>query len=317
MSWRRLAKHRAEYALVLGARGLDRLLGARLSEGMAAWLGRVVYRLGIRRGVAESQLRAAFPDRDAAWVRATARASYEHLGREAMAMLRLSRQGAEDVIAATEVEGIEALREAVDAGRGAVVVTGHFGNWEIGGASVAARGVPLDVVAQRQKNPYFDRLINHARARLGMTVIRRGGATRAALRSLRKGRAVALVADQDARRRGIFVPFFGRPASTHRGPAVLALRSGAPVFMGTAIRQPGGIYRSRILPVPVPEGSDPEERADRLTAALAAALEAAVREAPGSYLWQHRRWKTEPLPATAPDSRPDRANGNGDPGAQV
>lgn len=295
MSLRRRIQHRLEYSLVLLARALDRLLGARLSGHLAAALGRFAYRpLGIRRGVVEEQLRAAFPDRDEAWHRRVARESYEHLGREGMMLLRLSRLGREDVLAATDVEGLDGLRAAVDEGRGAVLVTGHLGNWEIGGASVAARGLPLDVVAQPQANRYFDRLINRARERLGMTVIRRGGATRATLRSLRRGRVVALVADQDARSRGVFVPFFGRPASTYRGPAVLALRTGAPVFMGTATRRPDGGYSVVIRAVPIPAAADVEEQADRLTAALAAALEAAVREDPGQYLWHHRRWKSEP-----------------------
>jgi KDO2-lipid IV(A) lauroyltransferase len=288
-------KHRVELWLVLLARVLDRWLGVERSGRLAAALGRFAYRrLRIRADVAEDQLRRAFPERDDAWIRRTAEASYEHLGREGMAMLRLSRQGKEEVLAATEVEGLDAVREAVAAGRGAIIMTGHFGNWEIGGAALAARGIPMDVVARRQKNPYVDRLINEARARLGMTVIRQGGATRAALRGLRKGHAVALVADQDARRRGVFVDFFGIPASTHRGPAVLALRSGAPVFMGTAVRRPGGGYRVRLARVPIPPGDDPEARADRLTAELTRSLEAAIRGEPGQYLWQHRRWKTTP-----------------------
>lgn len=292
-------QHRLEYALVRVARGLERLLGPRVSGTLAAALGRLVYRpLGIRSGVVDDQLRRAFPDRDDAWRRGIARSAYEHLGREGMMMLRLSRLGTEDVLAATEVEGLEALRAAVDAGTGAVVMTGHFGNWEIGGASVAARGIPLDVVAQKQANPLFDRLINGMRERLGMTVIHRGRATKEALRSLRRGRAVALVADQDARSRGVYVPFFGRPASTHRGPAILALRSGAPVFMGTAVRRDDGRYLVRLRPVPIPDGDDFDERADRLTAALTETLESAVREQPGQYLWQHRRWKSVPAPGT-------------------
>ncbi|MFO7893228.1 MAG: lysophospholipid acyltransferase family protein [Longimicrobiales bacterium] len=127
-----------------------------------------------------------------------------------------------------------------------------------------------------------------------MTVILMGAATKPALKALRAGRAVALLADQDARDRGVFVPFFGRPASTHRGPALLALRSGAPVFMATAVRRPDGRYRIRVRRVPVPDGEDDAEREERLTAALAAALESVVREDPAQYLWHHRRWKTRP-----------------------
>jgi KDO2-lipid IV(A) lauroyltransferase len=298
---RRSAQHRVEYALVLLARALDRALGARRAGALAAALGRFVHRrLRIRADVVESQLRQSFPDRDEAWIEATARGAYEHLGREGMMMLRLSRLGREDVLAVTDVvEGLEELRAAVDAGTGAVLVTGHLGNWEIGGASLAARGIPMDVVARRQANPLFDRLINDARERLGMTVIELGGATKGALRSLRRGHVVALVADQDARQRGLFVPFFGRPASTFRGPAVLALRSGAPVFIGIALRQPDGGYEVRVRKIPVPDSADPGRTEWELTAALASALESAVREEPAQYLWHHRRWKTEPPGGTA------------------
>lgn len=311
---RRSVQHRAEYALVLLARELDRALGPRRSGALAAALGRFVYRrLGIRSAVVESQLRRAFPERDEDWIRATASGAYEHLGREGMMLLRLSRLGREDVLAATEVEGLDAMRAAVEAGTGAVLVTGHLGNWEIGGASLAARGIPMDVVAQRQANPLFDRLINDARARLGMTVIRRGAATRESLRSLRRGHVIALVADQDARHRGVFVPFFGRPASTYRGPAVLALRTGAPVFIGTAVRRDDGGYHVRLRRIPTPPaGKDPGQREWELTASLAAALEAAVREAPEQYLWHHRRWKTEPAGPAA-----ESMQASGPPGAPM
>lgn len=305
--WRRI-RHRLEYWLVLGARWLDRLLGPRASAALAAAVGRFAYRvLRIRAAVAEHQLRRAFPERDEEWIRAVARGAYEHLGREAVMLIRLSRLGREAIIEATDVEGFDAFRAAVAEGNGALVVTGHLGNWEIGGAGVAARGVPLDAVARPQGNPLVDRLINDARERLGMTVVPLGGATKQVLRSLRAGRVVALVADQDARRRGAFVPFFGRPASSHRGPALLALRSGAPVFAAAATRLPDARYRIRLRRIPLPDIDDPARQEQQLTAALAAALESWVREDPDQYLWQHRRWKTRP-PGTAAEGV---GNGNG------
>lgn len=288
--------HRLEYALVLLARVIDRVLGSRLAGALGAAIGRLAYRpLGIRADVVEDQLRLAFPERDAAWVRHTAAAAYAHLGREAMSMLRLSRLEPADIRAATRVDrGFEQLRAAVEAGTGAIMVTGHFGNWEIGGAALAARGIPLDVVARRQANPLTDGLINAARERLGMRIIQRGAATRGSLRSLRAGRVVALVADQDARDAGIFIPFMGRLASTFRGPALLALRSRAPVFIGTAARMPDGRYRVRIRRIPFPDLADPAEAVRELTAAHVAALEDEVRARPEQYLWHHRRWKTRP-----------------------
>ena len=218
-------------------------------------------------------------------------------------LIRLSRLGEEAVREATEVVGdIDQLEAAMDTGGGAVLVTGHFGNWELCGAALAVRGIPLDAVARPQANPLTDRLINDARARFGMNVIPMAGATKHSLRALLAGRAVGLVADQDARDRGLFVPFFGRPASTFRGPAVLALRTGAPVFLITAVRD-GDRYTVRVRRIPVPEAVDEPER--ELTAAISAALEAAIRERPGQYLWQHRRWKT-----AAPGDGTARGNGS-------
>jgi KDO2-lipid IV(A) lauroyltransferase len=277
----------------LGDGGSARLGGA---------LGRLAYRpLGIRRALVESQLRAAFPERSDDWILAMAAGSYAHLGREGLAMLRLSKLSPEEVRARTGLDGLERFLEAVAEGRGVVMVTGHLGNWEIGGAALAVRGVPIDVVAQRQSNPLFDRMVVETRARLGMRVIPRGRATRQGLRSLRAGRVVAFVADQDARRAGDFVPFFGRLASTHRGPALLALRTGAPLFVGLGmLRTPEGGYHARIEEVVVDREGEVDEVVYRLTAAFTARLEAGVRIAPDQYFWQHRRWKSRPPEERAP-----------------
>lgn len=307
--FRKRVRHGLEYGLVRLARGLDHIMGPQVSAALASVLGRFVYRrLRIRADVVEDQLRHAYPDRDDAWIRTTAEEAYAHLGREAMMLIRLSRLGPEAVIEVTEVEGLDGLRAAVESGRGVIMVSGHYGNWEVCGSAIAARGIPLDAVARPQDNPLTDRLVNRARERLGMTVVPTGGATKETLRALRAGRAVGLVADQDARQRGAFVPFFGRPASTHRGPAVLALRAGAPMFLATATRRPDGVYQVRLDEVAVPDVDDPERRERELTAAWAGALEAVVRKDPTQYLWHHRRWKTAP---------PKEPAGNGPPPPSV
>lgn len=293
--------HRLEYLLLRGVIGLSGLLGEGGSARLGSALGRLAYRpLGIRRELVESQLRASFPDRDEAWIRRTAAGSYAHLGREGLAMLRLAASSPEEVRDRTEVAGLEELTAAVEAGRGVVLVTGHLGNWEIGGAALAVRGVPIDVIAQRQSNPLFDRLVVETRERLGMRVIPRGRATRDGVRSLRSGRVVAFVADQDAKGAGAFVPFFGRLASTHRGPALLALRTGAPLFVARGmLRTAEGRYRTSIEELKVDRDGEVEEVVHRMTAAFTAALEEGVRTAPDQYFWQHRRWKSRP-----PEERP-------------
>ena len=241
MSRKPTPRHRAEYALFRVAAAGINVLTERAAAGMAAAAGRFAYRaLRIRRGVVESNLRHAFPDRDAAWIRRTAAASWAHLVREAVATLRVARRGLPALRTAVFAEGIDDVRGALDDGRGVVLFGGHFGNWELGVATVCAHDIPVDAMVRRQKNPLFDRAITATRTRLGMHVFDRDQAARGTLRALRENRVVAIIGDQDARRAGMFVPFFGRLASTTRGPAVLALRSGAAIVMMAPVRQPDG-----------------------------------------------------------------------------
>jgi Kdo2-lipid IVA lauroyltransferase/acyltransferase len=285
--------HRFEIGVVHSLRIAVNMLGRWGGDLLGRTLGGMVYRLGIRRSVVMDHLRRAFPDRDERWVRRTAKASYAHLGREAAMMLRLLDAGPDVIRRITRVDGLDEVRAALAQGHGVVVATGHLGNWEIGGSALAVRGVPIDAVAQRQANPLFEELLQRGRERLGMRVIERSRASREALRSLRAGRLVAFVADQDGRGSGVFVPFMGRPASTHRGPALMALRTGAPMFFGVALRTMGG-YHVRLRPVEADRGGSTEEAVQRMTAAFTAVLEEEVRRMPGQYFWQHKRWKTRP-----------------------
>ena len=271
----------------------------RLALGTCAalgWLAGVVLR--IRRADVDRHLALAFPEEDSAWRRRVARDSYRHFAREAAMTFRLSNMDPEEVVRRTDMEGFEEFREAVGEGAGAVVVSGHLGNWEIAGASAAARGVPMDVVAHRQKNPLFDRYLVETRARLGLTVMVKNDALRLARRSLAAGRVAAFVADQNIRRRGVFVDFFGSAAATPKGPAMFALRSGAPVFLGTAVRLPGwpSRYKVRAERVPVRHDLPVDEAILELTQRYTSILEQRIREAPEQYFWQHRRWKTRPSP---------------------
>jgi KDO2-lipid IV(A) lauroyltransferase len=290
-------RHRLEHA---GFRVLSASLLAlpeRVALGVGAvlgWLAGSVLR--IRRADVDAHISLAFPDEGTTWRRRVARASYVHLGREGVAMFRLARLDKEAVVARTEVVGLEPLEAAVSAGTGALVVTGHIGNWELGAAALAARGFPFDVVAKGMANEAFERDLIVARERLGLRVVDMGAAPREVLRSLKAGHLVGLVADQNAGVRGVFVPFFGRLAATARGPALFALRTGAPIFLGLSLRLPGSEarYRVTLRPLPVLATGDLDTDVRVLTAAHTAALEEAVRAVPEQYFWQHRRWKTRP-----------------------
>jgi Kdo2-lipid IVA lauroyltransferase/acyltransferase len=287
-------RHRAEYlsiralAAILGGIGLTR------AGRVGAWLGRLGYwPIGIRRRVVERQIAAAFPDWPATEVDRVARASYAHLGRTTIETALLPGRSREAIMAMFEsVEGWDLVEERLALGKGLIVVTGHLGNWELGGAYLAARGLHVDAVARHMENPLFEDYLTQTRERIGMHVVFDDEAVRRVPRSLRDGRAVAFLVDQGVLGlSSTWVPFFGRLAKTPRGPAVFALRLGAPVVMGVALRLPSGRYRLAFEAIDSVSTGNRESDVDQIVGDYTSALEQWVRRAPEQYFWHHRRWK--------------------------
>jgi len=272
---------------------------------IGARIGALGYRpLGIRRGVVERQIAGAFPELAEADVRRIALGAYENLGRSSIEAAILPRLGPNAVLDKFEgADDYDIVEEARSKGRGLIFVTGHLGNWELAGAYVAARGIPLDAIARRMKNPLFDRYLTETRSQIGMHVVHDSEAVRRTPRSLREGRAVAFLSDQGVLGlASTFVPFFGRPAKTPRGPAVFALRLDVPVVFGAAVRQPSGKYRLVFERVAVEDTGDRDRDVDAIVARYTAALERWVRRYPEQYFWHHRRWRRQP-PDTPPELR--------------
>lgn len=289
--------HRVEYGALRSAIGILGAMRWHRAVRAGAAIGRLAYKpFGIRQEVVESQIAAAFPEASEREVRSIARGAFEHLGRVTVETALLSRVDPAWVLDLFEnVEGWDVVERLRARGRGLIMVTGHLGNWELGGAYIAARGVPLDVVVRRMANPLFDGYLTRTRSRLRMAVVRDREAVRRTPRTLRAGGAVAFLTDQAGLNlASTFVPFFGRPAKTPRGPAVFALRLDAPVIFGTAIRLPTGRYRLSFEEVRVPESGDVDSDVDELVASYTHILEKWVRRAPEQYFWQHRRWKRQP-----------------------
>jgi KDO2-lipid IV(A) lauroyltransferase len=268
--------------------------GAVALAAFLGWLAGSVLR--IRRTVVDEHLVLAFRDRPRGWRDRVARASYVHLAREWMATFRLTRLGREKIIARTNMVGFDAFRTAVEQGKGVVLMTGHLGNWEFCAAGFTARGISLDAVAKSMANSQFGAALIEVRERIGMGVIDVDEAPRGVLLSLRAGRVVAMLADQNAHSGGIFVPFFGKLASTARGPAVFALRAGAPIFLGIPLRDPGWKqeYTVELRRIDFQPSGRLDADVQALTAVHTAALEQAIGEAPEQYFWQHKRWKKRP-----------------------
>lgn len=299
------ASHRAEYYALRTVIGTLHALPWNVACGFGSRLGTIGYRpLGIRRRVVERQIAAAFPELSSEQVDDLARRAYAHLGRSSIETALLPSIGQQGVLGMVEsVEGFEMVEDAISRGHGAVLVTGHLGNWELAGAYVAARGVPMDVIVRTQANPLFDAYINETRATLGMTVVRDYEAARRTPRSLKEGRAVAFVSDQGVMGlASTYVPFFGRPAKTPRGAAVFAMKYDTPTMFVTALRQPSGKYRVSVERVPIVRTGNREADVDAIVANYTAILERWVRTAPEQYFWHHRRWRRQPE-GTPPELR--------------
>jgi KDO2-lipid IV(A) lauroyltransferase len=290
--------HRLEYAGLRTAVAVLSALRWRRASSLGGALGRLGYSpFGVRRRVVERQIAGAFPEWDAERVATVARGAYDHLGRlavETALMPSLGQSGVRDLVSRTT--GWELLERAIADKRGALLIAGHFGNWELAGAYIAARGIPVDVIVRRMSNPIFDRYLNQTRADLGMTVVYDAEAVRRTTRSLKEGRAIGFLADQGVLNlASTHVPFFGRPAKTPRGPAVFTLRYHVPTLFVAAVREPDGRFHLSIQEVPYEETGDRERDIDGIVASYTRILEGLVRKTPAQYFWQHRRWKHQPV----------------------
>lgn len=248
--------------------------------------------LGAPRRLARTHVALAFPGLDAAARERLVRATFEHAG-QSFAELGMWARIARDP---AYVRGnFEVLDEALAAGRGALAITGHVGNWELLAATVAARGYALSVVARRVNDDRFDAMIRRFRGERGMDILLRDAPdflaqVRAALS---RNHIVAFLMDQDSRGAGVFVPFFGRPAHTPPGPAVIALRTRAPVFTVFIQRRPEGGHVITFEHVPIAPGAGRGQIAE-LTGRFTSAIEAAIQRAPAQWVWWHERWRRRP-----------------------
>jgi KDO2-lipid IV(A) lauroyltransferase len=303
---RRKLRHRTEYVFLLALMGIVRRVSLKTSHRIANGLGRISFTvLRIRRRVTLDNLRMAFPEKSEKELKGIAFRAYKNFAKMMMEYIRFPIMDRDTVLSLCEVQGRENLDWAVKNGKGAVLVAGHFGNWELMGACLAHMGYPVSFLVGRQKNKLVDDQMNRYREGMGVKLIHMGVAVRGVIRALRSNEWVAMLADQDAHREGVFVDFMGRKASNHQGPAVFALRTSAPILFGSAIRRPDGkhLMVAELLRFDGLTEVTPENILT-VTQAYTALLEKKVREYPDQWFWMHRRWKTKPEPTGGETAAP-------------
>jgi KDO2-lipid IV(A) lauroyltransferase len=282
--------------LALGAR----VLPIRLILGLCDLAGSLLYAFSPRRrGIAAENLSIALgPDLRPRERRRLARASFRSLLRvfgELAVAERLYRDPRRAEARLRFAGDWDALDADVAAGRPGLIVTGHLGNWELGALAVRRRGAPLRVMARPTGRGAMDGLLSAWRGGSDLVLPKTGG-IREVLRCLQSGAWIALLADQNAGRHGLFVPFFGLEASTFPTPVVLARRLDLPLYLGACLRRPGppGSFDVHLERVDLGEADPREAGLEAAVLHLNRRLEAWIRRAPEQYNWAHRRWKTRP-----------------------
>jgi KDO2-lipid IV(A) lauroyltransferase len=287
---------RVEHWLVHGLIGLLRALPVPAAFAFARGLGALAHLvLRSRVRLARRQMADALGGRpDDARIRADVRACFRHFMRVPVEMMTmeaaLARKRPDEVL---RLRGKEHFDRVLARGRGVIFLTGHLGNWEVMGTLAPKLGLPVTGVGRPIENPLIDAELLALRSRFGQRMVEKDGAGVKLLRELRQGHTIALMTDQHAGSTGLRVPFFHAPASTFTFIASLARRLDVPLLpifsrCGARPHEVDAVIEPPIEPDPsLPEDED----AFRMTLAFHRRLEAAIRAAPGQYLWFHKRWK--------------------------
>jgi KDO2-lipid IV(A) lauroyltransferase len=300
--------HTVLYGMVTGVLWGLALLPLRLAYWLGARCGDLTYvLLASRRRVTLENLALAFgEDKSTAAQQAIARATFRNLGKHLVDFSRLRHFTPEAFPRLCTVEGLDQALALLQRGRGLLIISAHFGSWELAPAIAAYLGMPVWVIVRPLDNAVLDQVVEDYRQRCGYRIIPKRQALAQSLQALRQGAAVAVLMDQSSlRREGMAVEFFGIKAYTSKGPALLALRAQCPVIGAFLVREAPGRHRLVLTPeIPVQRTGNTSRDLEENTRAFNRVIEAYIRRYPDPWFWLHRRWKHRPTGQAPPGAAP-------------
>jgi Kdo2-lipid IVA lauroyltransferase/acyltransferase len=248
--------------------------------------------------IALYNLRRAFPKKEMEELITIAKGVYRNVAITAAEFFSMPSITRENLHEWVEMEGLEHFEAGIAQGKGLLTIIGHFGNWELMPVTFPLFVKflkPSYIVYRPLDSPVLDNMVEHVRTINGNEMIPKGGSGKRIMELLKENHAIAILSDQNvAAREGVFVDFFGRPACTGVGLAVLALRSGAPVLPMFMARQKSGKYKLILKPlVEISRTGDYEKDLLENTQHFTKIVEEVVREYPDQWFWIHQRWKTQ------------------------
>jgi Kdo2-lipid IVA lauroyltransferase/acyltransferase len=242
--------------------------------------------------VAWTNLQSAFPKHALAEIERLVRRCFQHQGQTLIEFLRMPHWNGVEIEHRVAVRGFERLDAALSAGRGVILISAHYGNWELAAARIVRAGYPVNVVARAADDVVTNTLLHRIRRAAGYQVIPRQNAARGVLACLRRNEVVVILMDQNTTQGEVYVDFFGRPAATTPAPAILARRTGARLVPGFIRRLGDGTHEAEVMDaLEWRPDEDPEREVQEITQRLTASIEAWVRGEPEQWLWIHNRWK--------------------------
>ena len=263
---------------------------------LGGWLGILGFWFASQqKRLACEHIRLCLDIADESRVKTIAKKCFENLGKTVVEFMRFPRMNPEQIQKFVSFEGIQHVEDALAKGKGAIILTGHFGNWELLAASISATVAPLSPIVRKLRSPRLNVLVSRYREKAGYTTIDRDTGVRQALRCLKRNELLGIVADVDTTVNGVFVDFFGKPAYTPYSPVAFALKTGAAILPAFIVRQPDGTHRAIIEPSLALERCDVKEKELVInTQKFTKIIESYIRKYPEQWIWMHKRWKTRP-----------------------
>jgi len=265
---------------------------------LALWMGRrmgdAVYFFNIkRRMIAYANLKSAFPEKSCRELKRINKAHFENLGMNVIELLKLPFMAKDYLGSHVKLENADTIKSGLEKGKGVIVLTAHFGNWEIASLAASLNGYTMSVFAREQKYERLNNLLNEFRQSTGCKVIAKGFSVKDIIRTLHNNGIVAMLSDQDAGANGVFVDFFKRPASTAQGIIAFSLKTGAIILPSFIVRAGIDKHVARAgEPLELISTGDREKDIKANLQRIVGILEDQVRKFPEQWLWAHKRWKS-------------------------
>lgn len=270
----------------------------KLRTGLGRTIGDVLrYLSPSRRHTALVNIRAAFPNTSAHWQYTTMCASFQNLGITIVELLTFPHIAPREAREMLDLRGVEGVETAMQESSGVLLLSGHFGNWELLGFALPLYiDIATTLIVAPQVSKIAETYLSWYRQRTGNRTVPVNHAARSIVHSIQTGEAIAMLADLAAPPpdHNVFVDFFGRAASTYDAPARIALRFNVALFVAFAERLENGCYRATITRIPHEDLTYNSEGITELTKRHVAALEAEITKRPDLWTWQHNRWAYQP-----------------------